>query len=476
MRFDLFRSEQVNQERKPTPPWVRHGALRVADSGRRLEFMDGTGFFWLGDTPWSLVELSPTLIDTYLADRASRGFTVIHMNATNFGRANFAGEFPFAGEGPPWSTATLNAPYWQHVDMIVERAAQHGLYVLLLALWGHHAHFPYPSFWKQPIGHYIGEFFHNPATENERFGTLLGARYRHAPNMIWCAAGEYHNPYNDVPMAAEHRTRLEQIALSIRRGDQGCHLMSIHPMAYKSSSDDFHDAPWLDFNMIQTHKRTDYIDHLLIDDWYRAPTKPTLLVEGRYEQPGSDNSWLQRYQAYWAVLHGSLGYGYGHELLWRLADETGHTGCLVPELLASSGARSMAHLAGLIAQLPGGNHVPAPDLIMLNWRGSDAGSPLGAVPGLVCAVSNRQRDWVLIYSTCGHGFEVRLDLLAKGVLNAYWYNPRTGSWHCDGAESPVRRPFATQIRCGGACAPCFFAPPGVPAADNDWVLLLAAAL
>ena len=39
---------------------LRHGPLRVADSGRHLEHRDGTPFFWLGDTWWmGLVERLP---------------------------------------------------------------------------------------------------------------------------------------------------------------------------------------------------------------------------------------------------------------------------------------------------------------------------------------------------------------------------------------------------------------------------------
>lgn len=462
----------MNSQNKPAQPWVDHGALKVSDDGRFLEHADGASFFWLADTVWSLVELTPPRIADYCADRARRGFTVIHINATNFGRPNYAGDFPFNGDGPPWSTAELNEVYWKHVDLIISQAAQQGLYVMLLALWGHHLHYPKPTFWKQEIGHYIGEFFEDAAAQNERFGVLLGERYRNAPNVIWCAAGEYHGPFQRVPMTADHRNRLTAFAQAIRAGDGGQHLLSIHPMAYKGSSDDFHATVWLDFNMVQSHARADYIDHLLTGDWQRTPSKPTLLVEGSYEQNEPNPGWRQRYQAYWALTHGSLGYGYGHESLWRFVDEDGHTGVLSPAILDSPGAAAMTSLVRLLSQLPSSHYLPASDLIPLNWRSSDAGSPLGIVPGLVCAARGVGDDWVLVYSTCGYGFELDLETLARGFADAFWYNPRTGMWCNEAAESVEKRPFVTGIRCGPGVGRAFFAPSGIPAVDNDWIFLL----
>jgi hypothetical protein len=462
----------VSNQQDGAPPWERHGPLVVAADGRSLAHADGTTFFWLGDTPWSLVELPPDLADVYLADRAGRGFTVIQINATNFGRANYRGDRAFPGDGPPWESAMFEEAYWQHVDTLVERAASHGLYVMLLALWGHHAHHARPGKWRAGIDHYVGEFFQRPDTENGRFGSLLGARYADAPNIIWCVAGEYHSSYQQEPMPHTHRERLEQVARGIRAGDGGRHLMGIHPMAYRSSSDEFHDAPWLDFNMAQSHVRTDYIDHLLAGDRSRSPAKPALLAEGSYEQPGADDGWRQRYQAYWALLLGSCGYGYGHELLWRLADEHGVTGRLSPAILDSPGARAMVYLARLLVQLPPGPREPDQELIPINWRSSDAGSPLGMVPGLVCAARGADRGWALVYSTCGYGFELRLGRLACGAADAHLYNPRTGMWRVGDVEHLQRRPAWSGITCGPGSTPHFFALPGQPAPDNDWLLLV----
>src|SRR5687767_5610360 len=83
-----------------------------------------------------------------------------------------------------------------------------------------------------------------------------------------------------------------------------------------SSSAWFHDDRWLDFNSVQSeyHSITKKVDA----DWRKLPTKPTNVMETRYEdEPSVDRimftgAFKQRYQMYHAVLAGSLGYAYGH--------------------------------------------------------------------------------------------------------------------------------------------------------------------
>ena len=88
------------------PPFTTtaHGLLR-----------EGRPFFWLGDTGWLLLRMSPQDVQLYLDDRAAKGFTVIQMMAIRTDpRAaspisdaltrNCAGEGPFQSLDP----VTLN--------------------------------------------------------------------------------------------------------------------------------------------------------------------------------------------------------------------------------------------------------------------------------------------------------------------------------------------------------------------------------
>ena len=59
-----------------------HGRVVVAPDGHHLQHADGTPFFWLGDTAWSLFHrLDRTEIAHYLDNRAAKGFNVIQAVA-----------------------------------------------------------------------------------------------------------------------------------------------------------------------------------------------------------------------------------------------------------------------------------------------------------------------------------------------------------------------------------------------------------
>lgn len=52
--------------------------LKISDNHKYLITKEGKPFFWLGDTAWELFHrLSREEADTYLKDRAAKGFTVI---------------------------------------------------------------------------------------------------------------------------------------------------------------------------------------------------------------------------------------------------------------------------------------------------------------------------------------------------------------------------------------------------------------
>ena len=58
------------------------GKLEVSENGHFLQYADGSPFFYLGDTAWELFHrLNREQADTYLHDRAEKGYNVIQAVA-----------------------------------------------------------------------------------------------------------------------------------------------------------------------------------------------------------------------------------------------------------------------------------------------------------------------------------------------------------------------------------------------------------
>ena len=461
-------------------PWEAHGALRVSENGHYLEYEDGTGFFWLGDTAWKLVSLKPVDVDHYLQNRLSKGFNVIQFNATAWGKSSYSGQPPFKGSGNPWSSAEFNEPYWEHVDYIVDQAKQRGLYVAIFAWWGRDA----------------DKTFADPYNHNYEYGRALGSRYRNKPNVIWVGSGEYHTPNMwNPPLSEQHLSNLIRLVEGIRDGDTGNHLITMHPLSFLSSSEEFHHEEWLDFNMVQTHVMQDYIDHLVYGDWCKKPPKPTINSEPWYEgeeelherragvlkvaQPRQrrfDSAWIQRYQAYWSVFFGGFGYTYGHMNLWMMSDiyelytysKWGTQGVLMQSALDAPGSAHLIHLRTLMESKPIQERIPDPSLISLNTRGSDA----TLSPNLRCATRDANGLWAFVYSTRGESMRVIMSRLADGKADAFWYNPRSGQWNYERNDHEIKQPFKTGIPAGTDAPDSYFSPPGERADGNDWVLVL----
>src|SRR3989337_1705715 len=111
--------------------------LQVSVNKRFLQTADGNPFFWLGDTAWELFHrLNREEATLYLKNRAEKGFTVIQAVALaeldGLHDPNAYGEVPLENDDP---TRPREA-YFQHVDFIVRKAEQHGLYIGMLPTWG----------------------------------------------------------------------------------------------------------------------------------------------------------------------------------------------------------------------------------------------------------------------------------------------------------------------------------------------------
>src|SRR5688572_27917701 len=104
-----------------------NGPLQVSANGRYFVDQSGAPFFWLGDTAWPLlVRYTPPQAESYLENRAAKGFTVIQCVIAwteadgPQPHPNLAGQRPWLEDDP----ATPNAAFFQPIDHLVSYAAK----------------------------------------------------------------------------------------------------------------------------------------------------------------------------------------------------------------------------------------------------------------------------------------------------------------------------------------------------------------
>ncbi|MBQ1958673.1 MAG: DUF4038 domain-containing protein, partial [Alistipes sp.] len=119
------------------------GKLEVSENGHFLQYADGSPFFYLGDTAWELFHrLNREQADTYLHDRAEKGYNVIQAVALaeldGVDVDNAYGHKPLVNRNPakPATVEGEQNDYWDHVDYIVSKANSLGMYIGLLPTWG----------------------------------------------------------------------------------------------------------------------------------------------------------------------------------------------------------------------------------------------------------------------------------------------------------------------------------------------------
>jgi hypothetical protein len=423
--------------------------LKISDNQRFLVHEDGSPFFYLGDTAWQLFHrLTREEADTYLQDRAAKGFTVIQAvvlaELDGLNTPNAYGHRSLVDNDP----TQPGTEYFAHVDWIVDRAAELGLYIGMLPTWGD----------KWNIGQWgKGPEIFNP--ENARqYGEFLGRRYRDKP-IIWILGGD-----RQVQTMAHVRI-IRAMAEGLHAGDEGAHLRTFHPQGQQTSSQYFHCDEWLDFNMYQTGHTFDRDNWRSISEDYRkTPIKPCMDAEPGYEDHPAkfrpENGWLDDYEsrkfAYWALFAGAHGHTYGCHDIWQFyqPDRTPITYARTPwyEAIHLPGAGQMQHAKNLLLSRPFLTRIPDQSLLA-----SDPGTGTDHVQ----ATRDAEGRYAFVYAASGQPFTVKMEKLA-GTVRAAWYDPRTGTSETFG-EYPGGEGAKEQE----------FTPPS-SGKGNDWVLTLDA--
>ena len=425
---------------------LSHGPLQVSANHRFLQHADGTPFFWLGDTAWELFHrLNREDAELYLENRRMKRFTVIQAvvlaELDGLDTPNAYGERPLTNNDP----AKPNEKYFQHVDWIVKRAEEKGLYIGMLPTWGNKVT---KGSWEKSAPVIF-------TAENARtYGQWIGHRYRNARNIVWILGGD-RPPENVIPV-------WRAMAEGIRAADSGKHLMTYHPNGEQSSATYLHGESWLDFNMIQSGHRSHNLANydFVAKDYARTPVKPALDGESRYEDhpvnwKPADLGYFDehdvRQAAYWDVFAGSLGHTYGCHPIWQMKTEErepiGYARNNWKDVLDLPGASSMRHLRALVESRPYLSRVPAQELLRDN-----------PARGLDHAQAMKGDGYAMVYIPAGRAVNVDTGKLGFTRLRVWWFDPKSGGVVPGGT-----------VEAGNTGV---FDPPGEPHRGNDWVLVL----
>jgi hypothetical protein len=422
-----------------------HGKLKVSDNKRFLVYDDGTPFYYLGDTGWELFHrLNKDEAEKYLENRRAKGFTVIQavalaeLDGINF--PNAEGNKPLIDNDP----LKPNEAYFVHIDWVIKKAAEKGLFIGLLPTWGDKVD---PQKWgKGP------KIFNKD--NGYKYGQWIGNRYKEFKNIIWINGG-------DRDGGGDNKAVWDAIGEGIKSVDKN-HLMTFHPWGEFSSSEWFQNSSWLDFNMCQTgHGQRSYsiYKRLIVRDYGLKPVKPCFDGEPRYEDhPVGWNpevlGWFNdedvRQAMYWDLFSGAFGHTYGCHPIWQMAapgrEPVGLARHYWYDVLDLPGAFDLIHARRLIESRPFLSRIPDQALIVPAY-----------FPETDYVVATRGDGYAFVYFPTGFSAEINLDRIGAKKINAFWFDPRTGE-----AGKPESFP-GTGIRK--------FAPP-TGGRGNDWILIL----
>jgi hypothetical protein len=451
--------------------------IKVSDNQRFLQRTDGKPFFWLGDTDWELFHrLTREEADELLETRKQQGFNVIHtvalaeMNGLHV--PNRYGDLPLINDDPSQLSVTPgNNPddsneydYWDHVDYIINKAAEKNVYIGLLPTWG------------DKVAHLWGD---GPIVFNEKnaatYARTLAERYGKKWNVIWILGGDrpvqYTYTSNGTEKQYDDRAVWNAMARAIEEESGKSAFITYHPSGGTHSNIKvMHQEPWLDMNAFQSgHGAREYDAwNWIAADLTLLPTKPVLDMEPCYEDhPVNpwDGKWTRKERGYFTaydvrariyreVLAGACGVTYGHHSVWQFLNkalyETIHTGDTLiswQAALHSEGAEQMKYLKKLVLSRPYFSRIADQSLI-LSEKGSN-------YIDLIYAARDENKTYAMIYLPQNKPVSIDVSKINGSVKNSWWFDPGSGKTY--NGQTIKHKTTHT------------FTP---PANGNDWVLII----
>ncbi len=408
-----------------TNPLYRHGPLRVAQDKRHLEHVDGTPFFWLGDTWWMGLckRLTwPNGFQTLTADRSQKGFSVVQIVAGLYPDME-----PYDARGAneagfPWERdyARINPAYFDAADVRIEHLADHGLVACIVGSWGY----------------FLPQMGMRKMKQHWRY---LIARWGAFPS-VWCLAGEGTMPfYLSKTRERDAETQKHgwtEIARYVKATDSLRRPVTIHPS--HSARECVDDASVVDIDMLQTgHDDRRSVPNTIdsVTGSLQSSLKmPVLVGEVCYEgiQEASRQE-VQRFMFWSCILSGACGHTYGANGIWQVntmekpygLSPHGHSWGGPPWEVAFQlpGSAQLGLGKSLLSRYSWWRLEPRPDMVEPRWSRENYWRPFAArIPG----------EAVIAFTPTG-GKALLFRNLEAGTYRAFLFNPS------DGTEQPLGR-------------------------------------
>lgn len=417
--------------------------LKVSENQRFLETADGKPFFWLGDTDWEMAHrLDRDEIKEFINTRSDQGFNVLQVVAlaefNGIRQPNRYGDYPLNNEDPTQLLVTPGSDpsnayeydYWDHLDFIIETAAEKGIYIGLLPTWG------------DKVTKHWGD---GPAIFNEQnaeaYGRILATRYTKQKNIIWIIGGDRPAVYKRDGKDWDDRPIWRAMAKGIEDVQGKDAFITYHPSGGSYSTSQFiHEEPWLDMNAFQSGHgaRTTEAWDFVTRDLKLSPLKPTLDMEPCYEdhpvnpwdgkwtrQRGYFTAYDVRARIYRGIFAGACGVTYGHHQIWQFMNtklnppiNPGDT--IIPWQQASKAeaATEMKHLKTLMLSRSYLTRIPDQSIIK--------SAPGKDYKDLIVATRDSNMSYLMVYLPQNKPVKVDLGKLSGTTRNVWWYDVRTG--------------------------------------------------
>jgi hypothetical protein len=432
--------------------------LTVSPNGHFLMTEAGKPFFWLGDTGWLLFsKLTRNEADQYLEDRRKKGFNVIQVMVLHsvddvnvYGDSALLHKNVATPKTTPGKSFNNKAQYdfWDHVDYIIDKAAEKGLYMALVPVWGSNV--------KKGLVN---------QQQAKTYAAWLANRYKNKPNIIWINGGDI--------LGSDSINVWNTIGNTLHDVDKN-HLITFHPRGRTISSIWFQNEKWLQLNMFQSGHRNYAQDtasnepfRFGEDNWKyvnlvynKTPVKPLLDGEPSYEgiPYGLHDTTLPRWKdrdvrryGYWSVFAGAAGFTYGDNAVMQMRKAGEKVGAYGAKdywfnAIKDPGASEMIWLKKLMLSKPYFDRVPDESLI------ADQGKRYNYI------AATRGKGYAFFYDYTGRNFKVNMGKILGKKVKAIWYCPRDGS----------KKLIGLFVNKGVK----IFDPPGEEKEGNDWVLIL----